>query len=311
MSVAERAGGALYRRLLAAQKRLRRKPDETHYYATHAPGAFAADAPLVFGSCVCREGHFRLPLFRWWCERLHEPPKYHRKLWEYVYICQVLHERGMLAPGKRGLGFGVGKEPLTALFSSRGAEIVATDMDPEAAREAGWLGSAQHSGAELDALNERGICAVQKFRSAVRYRSVDMNAIPEDLAGFDFCWSSCAYEHLGSLEKGLAFVRNSLNVLRTGGIAVHTTEFNLSSNERTADAGPTVLFRRRDFEQLEAALTADGHAVAPFDFESGNEPVERYVDLPPFALEPHLRLRLPFGLASYDTTSIGVVIVKR
>lgn len=310
MSFAGRAGGALRRRLQAARNRMRRKPAASFYFATNAPGNFAAAAPFVFGSCVCREAHYRLPLFRWWCDQLREPPRYHRKLWEYVYICQVLHEHGMLAPGMRGLGFGVGKEPLTALFASRGAEIVATDMEPEAAREAGWLGSAQHSGAELDALNERGICEMQKFRSAVRYRNVDMNAIPDDLAGFDFCWSSCAYEHLGSLEHGLSFVRNSVNVLRPGGIAVHTTEFNLSSNKRTAETGPTVLFRRRDFEELEAALTTDGHTVYPFDFEAGHGPVERYVDLPPFAPEPHLRLRLAFGLATYDTTSIGVIVVK-
>ena len=310
MSFVRRVGGALRRRLRAARSHMRRKPAPTHYFATNGPPALAADAPLVFGSCVCREAYYRLPLFRWWCDRLHEPPKYHRKLWEYVYICQVLHERGMLAPGMRGVGFGVGKEPLAALFASRGAAILATDMDADAAREAGWLGSAQHAGAELDALNERGICEMQKFRSAVRYRNVDMNAIPDDLAGFDFCWSSCAYEHLGSLEHGLAFVRKAMNVLRPGGIAVHTTEFNLSSNEHTAATGPTVLFRRRDFEALGATLTADGHMVAPFDFETGHEPVERYVDLPPFALEPHLRLRLPFGVASYITTSIGVIVVK-
>ena len=50
------------------------------------------------------------------------------------------------------------REPLAALFASRGVEIVATDMEPEAARAAGWLGSAQHAGAELESLNERGIC---------------------------------------------------------------------------------------------------------------------------------------------------------
>ncbi len=50
--------------------------------------------------------------------------------------------------------------------------------------------------------------------------------------------------------------------------------------------------------------------VAPFDFETGHEPVEHYVDLPPFAQEPHLRLRLPFGVASYVTTSIGIIVVK-
>ena len=302
---------ALRRRLRAVRSHMRRKARTNPLFRDPcAPPALAADAPLVFGSCVCREAYFRLPLFRWWCDRLHEPPKYHRKLWEYVYICQALHERGMLAPGMRGLGFGVGKEPLAALFASRGAGD-RRDRHGRRGRARGWLAGLGAACRRRTRGAERARhLRVRHFRRAVRYRSVDMNAIPDDLADFDFCWSSCAYEHLGSLEHGLAFVRNSMKVLRPGGVAVHTTEFNLSSNERTAATGPTVLFRRRDFDALEAALTADGHAVAPFDFETGHEPVERYVDLPPFAQEPHLRLRLPFGVASYDTTSIGIVVVK-
>ena len=311
MTAAGRTRELLSRMLLGARSLARSEPTAaTHFFASNVSSALTDNAPLVFGSCVCREAHYRLPLFRWWCERLHEPPRYHRKLWEYVYICHVLHERGILVPGMRGVGFGVGKEPLTALFASLGAEIVATDMEAEAARQAGWLASAQHAGAEFDALNERGICEMARFRSAVRYRNVDMNAIPDDLVDFDFCWSSCAFEHLGSLDRGLSFVRRSMDVLRPGGVAVHTTEYNLSSDERTVTAGPTVLFRRRDFVALAAALTADGHAVAPFDFGTGHEPVERYVDRPPFAVEPHLRLRLRFGRSTYTTTSIGIVVIK-
>jgi hypothetical protein len=288
-----------------------RKPGGSAYrFNSNVPRLGGSKGPCVFTSNVCRESHYRLPLYQYWCERLKEVPRYHRKQWEWVYLAHVLHERGMLVPGMRGLGFGVGTEPLVALFASLGAEILATDMDAEAACEAGWTVSAQHAGANLAALNGRGICETRHFGDAVRYRCVDMNAIPGDLTGFDFCWSSCAYEHLGSIENGLAFVRNSMSVLRRGGVAVHTTEFNLSSNERTAATGATVLFRRRDFQALEAALAADGHMVAPFDFETGHESVENYVDLPPFAQEPHLRLRLAFGSGIYDTTSIGIVVVK-
>ena len=311
MTLAGKARTALRRAATAVDRIARPKPSaRPYFFASNGPPAIASDQPLVFGSGVCREAHYRLPLFRWWCDRLHDQPRYHRKLWEWVYICQTLHERGKLAPGLRGIGFGVGKEPLASLFASRGVEIVATDMEPEAAHAAGWLGSAQHAGAQLESLNERGICDAARFRERVHYRTVDMNAIPDDLDGFDFCWSSCAYEHLGSLERGQDFVRRSLRVLKRGGVAVHTTEYNLSSNERTVASGPVVLFRQRDFRALEAALAADGHAVAPFDFETGHEPVERYVDRPPFTDEPHLRLRLPFGLASYATTSIGIVVVK-
>ena len=51
----------------------------------------------------------------------------HRKLWEWSAIAQVLRERGMLSPGKKGLGFAVGTEPLPSLFASMGCYITATD----------------------------------------------------------------------------------------------------------------------------------------------------------------------------------------
>ena len=52
----------------------------------------------------------------------------HRKIWEFCFIAQALDERGMLARGRRGLGFAVGTEPLPAMFASRGCAIVATDL---------------------------------------------------------------------------------------------------------------------------------------------------------------------------------------
>lgn len=280
------------------------------FHAVNTAPRATSHAPFVFTSGVCREAHFRMPLFCYWCEQLGVEPRYHRKLWEHVYICQVLHERGALAAGARGLGFGVGREPLAALFASRSIDVLATDMDPVAATAAGWMEQHQHAGRGLADLNLRGLCDPAIFAKHARYRTADMNAIPSDLRDFDFCWSSCAYEHLGSIARGNQFVRRSMDVLRSGGIAVHTTEYNLSSDTRTVTEGPTVLFRQRDFRALAEDLQRDGHRVLPFDFTSGSEPVERYVDLPPYAEEPHLRLGLPLGPRWYETTSIGVVVIK-
>lgn len=131
-----------------------------------------------------------------------------------------------------------------------------------------------------------------------------MNAIPEALRGFDFCWSACALEHLGSLEAGARFVESSLRTLAPGGVAVHTTEFNLSSNDDTVDAGHTVIYRRRDLEALAERLRARGHHVEPLDFDPGSGVLDRYVDVPPFLAEPHLRLRLE----RFDCTSIGLIV---
>ena len=74
------------------------------------------------------------------------------------------------------------------------------------------------------------ICPEDEFRRLVDFRYCDMNNISSDLHEFDFCWSCCALEHLGSLSAGLRFIERSLDTLRPGGWAVHTTEFNLFSD---------------------------------------------------------------------------------
>ena len=61
-------------------------------------------------SQLCRLATLESPAFRSWLERLHDGWHMHRKNWEHAYICQALHERGMLEPGRRGLGFAVGAE---------------------------------------------------------------------------------------------------------------------------------------------------------------------------------------------------------
>ena len=177
----------------------------------------------------------------------------HRKLWEWFFIAEALAERDMLRPGRRGLGFGVGKEPLVALFASMGCEVVATDQSADLASAAGWADGLQYAG-NLAALNDKGLCDTEEFGRLARFRIVDMRSIPADLTGFDFTWSSCSFEHLGSLEEGLRFVGEQMRCLRTGGVAVHTTEFNVGSNTDTVREGPTVLYRQRDLLELARRL---------------------------------------------------------
>jgi len=312
MTLARRARhaiGAVVRRATAPASPARLA--ESRLRLASASGAPEAQGgPWVFGCGACREAHFHMPLFADWCRQLGEAPRYHRKLWEFVYIAQVLRERGALVAGARGVGFGVGMEPLVALFASLGADVLATDLGSDAAIAAGWVATGQHAVSELGALNARGLCDPATFAQRVRYRTVDMNAIPGDIRGYDFCWSSCACEHLGSIRRGADFVRRSLDVLRPGGIAVHTTELNLSSSTYTVRKGGTVLFRRRDLESLAATLRDDGHYVPPMDFATGSDPIERHVDVPPYAAEPHLRVGLPFRLRWFETTSIGMLAIK-
>ena len=76
-------------------------------------------------SQLCRLATLESPAFRGWLERLHDVWHMHRKNWEHAYICQALHERSLLQPGRRGLGFAVGTEKLPALFAALGCRITA------------------------------------------------------------------------------------------------------------------------------------------------------------------------------------------
>ncbi|CAL1693020.1 hypothetical protein MMB232_03203 [Brevundimonas subvibrioides] len=268
-----------------------------------APAEPAIEA--VTHSTLCRQQDFLQPWFAYWTRRIVSGPRFHRKLWEFIFICQGLWERGVLVPGARGLGFGVGGEPLPALFAAHGCEIMGTDLGAEGALALGWVETAQHAH-EKESLRRPEICPNDQFDRLVSFQACDMNQISPHLTGFDFCWSSCAFEHLGSIEKGLRFVENSVECLKPGGWAIHTTEYNLYSNEDTLDNAGTVLFRRRDFEALAARLTAKGHRVAPLSFESGDGLMDNWIDVAPYLEEPSLKL----ALAGYGTTSFGIIVQR-
>lgn len=211
----------------------------------------------------------------------------------------------MLQPGKRGLGFAVGREPLTSLFAARGCVIVATDLDATRAMQTGWVETNQHASA-ISHLNGRGICEPDRFSSKVTFQPADMRAIPSALREFDFLWSSCAMEHLGGLQPGLDFVRQAMSCLAPGGIAVHTTEFNCDSDTETVETGHSVVYRKRDLEALATTLAEDGHLLEPFDFDTGDSDADLLVDDPPYNGKIHLKLRI----GRFASTSFGLIVRK-
>lgn len=253
-------------------------------------------------SCLCTQAQLESPAFRWWADQLREVHRPHRKLWEFCFIAQALFERGLLAPGMRGLGFAVGREPLPALFAGFGCDVVATDLHPDKS-DPEWVQGNQHA-AGLDALRRPAICPDAELDRRVTFRFADMTAIPADLTGFDFVWSSCAFEHLGSIHRGKRFIDRMVGCLKPGGVAVHTTEYNVGSNFWTVWRGGAVIYRRRDFTAMAARLTAAGHQMEPVEYDTGDGPADRHVDEPPYPQEVHLKLRL----MGHVSTSAGLII---
>jgi len=257
-------------------------------------------------SQVCTENQFYETAYKDICFEIKEDPKTHRKQWEFCYITQTLKHYGLLKPRLSGIGFGVGEEPLPALFASYGCNIIATDLNEAEAAEKGWVATDQHLRTK-EILNQKEICDPESFDQLVDIKYVDMNNIPDDLGQFDFTWSSCALEHLGSIDNSLEFIINSTKLLKPGGIAVHTTELNLSNDGLTLETGETVLLRISDFDDLSRRISNHSDIVlSPFNFFSGTQPLDTYIDVPPYSPQRHLKL----SIGKYVTTSVGIIVRK-
>jgi SAM-dependent methyltransferase len=269
-------------------------------------------------SIVCRYEHFQSDWYRRWAVKLPlahygidpstDPKRPHRKAWEWCAIAQGLSERGMLEAGRKGCGFAVGREPLAPLFASLGADILATDLAPSS-EATPWADTGQHA-ASLEAIYRPEILDRESFHSRVRFRPADMRRL--DLWGeernFDFLWSACSIEHLGSLDAGMTFVAESARLLRPGGWAAHTTEFNVSSDSDTVETGDSVLYRERDIRALDRRLRAIGCGLCRCDFFAGDAPEDLDFDLPPYGLAERQHVKLL--LSGFVCTSM-LLIVRR
>jgi SAM-dependent methyltransferase len=259
-------------------------------------------------SFACRREHFDTAWYKHWSSIIlpQNPNLLHRKHWEWAAICQALHERGMLAEGRRGLGFAVGKEALISLFASTGATIEATDLDAEDHGSESWKNGNQWGG-NIESLFVDRLISEADFKKRARYYPVDMRDI-STVQGrdYDFIWSSCSFEHLGSLELGLKFVEESSRLLAPGGYAVHTTEFNCTSDTTTIEHGPSVVYRKRDLIGLRDRLTAQGFIVEPFDFDIGTADEDALFDFPPYYGHGRQHIKLLFD--GFVITSFALVI---
>lgn len=227
--------------------------------------------------------HFK----KWACHEISWQFGFNRKLWEYAFILQVLDYHGKL--GQRGLGFGVGQEPIVPVMLRHGSNLLVSDLSDAEAQAKGW------SAMKFD-MNED---------EKLRFRFIDMNAIPADLRDYDFLWSCGSLEHIGGLEYGLRFVENAMDCLKPGGIAVHTTEFNLTSNDATLDTHGLSFYREKDIVSLAESLKNSG-----FEIELNLTRGQRELDHLVFKEPPPWELSLKQDLFGYTITSIGLVIRK-
>merc|ERR1711865_389393 len=235
----------------------------------------------------------------------------HRKLWELAYVVHVVTTMGLCTSGKRGFVTAVGKEFLPQLFVTLGCDIVASDL-PDGQVASGWDAGGMHASnmKELYTPGYKGV-TWEQFNEHVHFQPENINSLSREIQQqrFDFVWSTCSVEHVGSIEKGIAAVLNSVKLLKPGGVAIHTVEFNLWSEEQTTRTENESIWRKKDMERLIAAAQTAGYIVPTVSWGAGHGKFDRvpngqdkcaYVD------HNHIKL----GCFGEIKTSFAMVIQK-
>lgn len=226
------------------------------------------------------------PAFKKWAlNELQWQFGFNRKLWEYSYILQSLKVNGKL--NGRGLGFGVGEEPVVPVMLRHGAQLVATDLNPGDARSRGWDPMKFDVGTSAN----------------LQIRHVNMNCIPSDLCGFDFVWSCGSLEHIGGHAAGLNFVERAMACLKPGGIAVHTTELMYDNDEYPFDSPNLSIYRGSDIQELAARLRDQGHCME-LNLQFGTHVLDSLVSDEGSPWELMMRERV----AGRVITSVGLIV---
>jgi SAM-dependent methyltransferase len=267
--------------------------------ARYGPSRFAS-----FTSQAVDSTHFLEPAFREWFVFVTDGGlEYHRKPWEYAFILERARQASLLQPGRRALGCGVGREPIPAVLASLGVDVLATDQPVSRADH--WTETGEHA-VGLQSLSRPGVVDDETLARHVTFKPMDMNDVTGELGTFDLVWSSCAIEHLGSPGAGFEFVLRSSELLNPGGVAVHTTELELTPRGETADYGHSVVYRGADLERLSGELLARGFEIDLNLYVSMATPRDRYVALEPYPpTDPsHLKLRIGDSIS----TSFGIAI---
>jgi SAM-dependent methyltransferase len=145
-------------------------------------------------------------------------PSFQRKQWEFAMIYHALEESGVLHPEARGMAFGAGRERLLFALARRVRHVLATDLYGEGAS---WVGA--RTAAPKEFLLAAAPFEVDPERLDAAH--MDMRAVERPGAPVDFCYSSCAFEHIGTRDEHfLEHLRGVRRVLKPGGVYVLTTE---------------------------------------------------------------------------------------
>jgi len=148
-----------------------------------------------------------------------------RKWWEWDYLAGCAESLGLLKPGARAVGLGVGHEPLIFYFAQAGCSVLATDLY---AGDTPWS-EARFDRAEAVHAAAPGVPGAYP-RENVEIADADMRRLPCADGEADLVWSCSSIEHVPTLIDLFDVLHEAHRVLKPGGYALLTTEYAVSGS---------------------------------------------------------------------------------
>lgn len=151
---------------------------------------------------------------------LNSLPSFHRKQWEFAVIYLNLLQAGKLNSDSIGASFGAGREPLIYIITQLVKSFTATDLY---IYNTGWTTAKIDK--NLSCLDFVLDLAPEDFPAdKLDVKEMDMRQLEMSDSSLDFCYSSCAFEHIGVHEDFVKHLTEVKRVLKNDGIYVMTTE---------------------------------------------------------------------------------------
>ena len=181
---------------------------------------------------------------------LRELARFHRKQWEFAMILLALRRGGVLHPDAVGLSMGSGKERLLYAVAQHVQRVVATDLYD---LQTEW--ETAHTQDPDRYIKEDKPFPVDDAK--LQGLRMDMRSLDFEDRTFDFCYSSCAIEHIGGRDDFLKHLAEVYRVLKDGGIYALTTELHY---------GPETIEHAHNY-YFSPAYVADLLAASCFSYE--------------------------------------------
>jgi SAM-dependent methyltransferase len=187
---------------------------------------------------------------------LRESARLHRKQWEFAIIFLTLQKLGLLQSDKTGLSLGGGNERVLYSISKHIKKLFVTDLyDDNTSWDCARTTDPNEfirSSKPFPIDDEK----IEALRMDMRYLDFEDNS-------FDFCYSSCAIEHIGEDKDFLQHFNEVNRVLKDGGIYVLTTE--LQFGDQTIPDQNNFIFSKEHI----AHLIDDSDLDFVFDVNAG------------------------------------------